>query len=209
MKFYCKIDLYAKISKGDIKMDKTFIVEMSARHVHVTKEDLETLFGKGHQLTPKKDLSQPGQFACEERVDLVGPKKTIPGVSILGPCRPETQIEVSLTDARTLGVAAAIRESGDIEGTEGIILRGPAGEVTLTKGVIAAKRHIHLTPEDAERLGVVDKEIVGVKIESERSAILGDVVCRVSPSYAAAMHIDTDEANAVCLPRNAVGTIVK
>ncbi|MBR5782804.1 MAG: phosphate propanoyltransferase [Clostridia bacterium] len=190
-------------------MDKTFIVEMSARHLHVTKEDLETLFGKGHELTPKKDLSQPGQFACEERVDLVGPKKTIPGVSILGPCRPETQVEVSLTDARTLGVAAAIRESGDIEGTAGIILRGPAGEVTLEKGVIAAKRHIHLTPEDAERLGVVDKEIVGVKIQSERSAILEDVVCRVSPSYAAAMHIDTDEANAVCLPRDAVGTIVK
>ena len=190
-------------------MDNTFIVEMSARHVHVTKEDLETLFGKGCELTPKKELSQPGQFACEERVDLVGPKKTIAGVSILGPCRPETQVEVSLTDARTLGVAAPIRESGDIEGSGAVTLKGPAGEVTLEKGVIVAKRHIHLTPEDAERLGVKDKDIVGVKIESERAAILGDVVVRVSPSYAAAMHIDTDEANAVALPRGAVGSIVK
>ena len=190
-------------------MENKILVETSARHIHVCESTLKTLFGEGATLTNKKDLSQPGQFACEERVDLIGPKKTIPGVSILGPCRPDTQVEVSLTDARTLGVAAPIRESGDIEGTAGITLKGPAGEVTLDKGVIAAKRHIHLTPADAERLGVADKEIVGVKIESERSAILEDVVVRVSPSYAAAMHIDTDAANAVALPRGAVGTIVK
>lgn len=190
-------------------MENTFIVEMSARHIHVTEADLETLFGKGAKLTPKKDLSQPGQFACEERVDLIGPKKTIAGVSILGPCRKETQVEISLTDARTLGVAAAIRESGDLEGTAGITIKGPAGEVTIEKGVIAAKRHIHFTTADAEKFGVKDKEIVSVKIDSERSAVLGDVVVRVSDSYAAAMHIDTDEANAVALPRAAVGTIVK
>lgn len=190
-------------------MENTFLVEMSARHVHVTEEHLEILFGKGAKLTPKKDLSQPGQFACEERVTLVGPRNTVAGISILGPCRKATQVELSLTDARTLGVAAAIRESGDIEGTAGITIQGPCGEVTIDKGVIAAKRHIHFTPADAEKFGVKDKDIVSVKIDSERSAVLGDVVVRVSENFAAAMHIDTDEANAVALPRNAVGYIVK
>ena len=188
---------------------ETFIVEMSARHVHVSEKDLEILFGKGAKLTVKKELSQPGQFACEERVDLIGPKKTIAGVSILGPCRGETQVEVSLTDARTLGVAAPIRESGDLANTPGITIKGPAGEITVEYGVIAAKRHIHMTPEDAEKFGVKDKEIVSVRIDSERSALLDDTVVRVSPSYATAMHIDTDEANAVALPRGAVGYIVK
>lgn len=186
-----------------------FIVEMSARHVHVSEKDLEVLFGKGAKLTVKKELSQPGQFASEQRVDLIGPKKTISGVSILGPCRKETQVEVSLTDARTLGVAAPIRESGDLAGTPGITIKGPAGEITTEYGVIAAKRHIHMTPEDAEKFGVCDKDIVKVMIESERSAVLGDTVVRVSPSYATAMHIDTDEANAVALPRGAEGYIVK
>ncbi|MBQ1238103.1 MAG: propanediol utilization protein, partial [Oscillospiraceae bacterium] len=128
------------------------LVETSARHLHVSQADLEVLFGKGAQLTPKKDLSQPGQFACVERVDVVGPKKTIAGVTILGPVRPATQVEVSLTDARTLGVAAPVRESGDVAGSAGCKLVGPCGEVELTEGVIAAKRHIHATPEDAEKL---------------------------------------------------------
>jgi putative phosphotransacetylase len=180
-------------------MSKKFIVETSARHVHVTQEDLETLFGKGAKLTHKKDLSQPGQFACEERVEVIGPKKSIAGVSILGPVRPSTQVELSMTDARSIGITAPIRESGDTAGSAGCKLVGPCGEVELKEGVIIAKRHIHLTPADAEELGVSDKEIVYVKIDTDgRKAILGDVVCRVSDKFACAMHIDTDEANAVC-----------
>lgn len=151
-----------------------FVVETSARHVHVTQEDLETLFGKGYELTKKKDLSQPGQYACEERVTVVGSKKELAGVSILGPVRPATQVEISLTDARSIGVAAPIRESGDIAGSGACKLVGPAGEVELKEGVIAAKRHIHATPEDAEKLGVQDKDVVSVKIETgERSLVFG------------------------------------
>lgn len=191
-------------------MSKEFIVETSARHVHVTQEDLETLFGKGAVLTKKKDLSQPGQFACEERVEVVGPKKSIAGVSILGPVRPATQVELSATDARSIGISAPIRESGDVAGSGACKLVGPCGEVELTEGVIVAKRHIHLTPEDAEELGVQDKDIVYVKLDTkDRSAILGDVVCRVSKNYARAMHIDTDEANAVCSAPGQMGIIVK
>ncbi len=190
-------------------MDNKFIVETSARHVHLTDADIETLFGKGATLTHKKDLSQPGQFACEERVKLVGPKKEIANVIILGPARPASQVEISLTDARTLGVEALVRESGDIEGTSGIKLVGPAGEVELSEGVIAAKRHIHMTPADAERLGVNDKQIVSVKIDSERSTVFGDVVVRVSPKFALAMHIDTDESNAACAFGKCFGEIVK
>ena len=187
-----------------------FIVETSARHVHVSAADLETLVGQGAALTHKKDLSQPGQFACEERVTVVGPKKEIAGVSILGPCRPETQVELSATDARSIGITAPVRESGDLEGSAPCKLVGPCGEVELEKGVIVAKRHIHLTPEDAAQLGVTDKEVVWVKLDTDgRSAVLGDVVCRVSPSYATAMHIDTDESNAVGSGRNQMGEIVK
>ena len=141
-------------------MSKEFIVETSARHVHVTQEDLETLFGKGAVLTKKKDLSQPGQFACEERVEVVGPKKSIAGVSILGPVRPATQVELSATAARSIGIAAPIRESGDVAGSGACKLVGPCGEVELKEGVIVAKRHIHLTPADAEELGVKDKDVV-------------------------------------------------
>lgn len=191
-------------------MSEKFIVETSARHVHVTQEHLEILFGKGHELTKKKDLSQPGQFACEERVTVVGSKKELAGVSILGPVRPETQVELSATDARSIGIVAPVKESGDIAGSGACKLIGPAGEVEISEGVIVAKRHIHLTPADAEELGVTDKQVVWVKLETpERSAILGDVVCRVSEKYARAMHIDTDEANAVGAPRELYGTIVK
>ncbi len=177
-------------------MDK-FIIETSARHVHVSQEALETLFGKGYALTAKKDLSQPGQYACEERVTVVGPKKELKGVSILGPVRPATQVELSATDARSIGVGIAIKESGDIAGTPGCKLVGPEGEIEISEGVIVAKRHIHMTPADAEKLGVKDKDIVSVKADSEeRSCIFGDVVVRVSDKFALAMHIDTDEANA-------------
>ena len=187
-----------------------FIVETSARHVHLSQEDLETLFGKGYQLTKKKGLSQPGQYACEERVTVVGTKKEMPGVSILGPVRPVSQVEISLTDARSIGVAAPIRESGDVAGSGACKLVGPCGEVELKEGVIAAKRHIHATPEDAEKLGVQDKDVVSVKIDTDgRSLVFGDVVVRVSPKFALAMHIDTDESNAAGCGREVYGEIVR
>ncbi len=190
-------------------MSKKFIIETSARHVHVTQETLERLFGKGATLTKKKDLSQPGQYACEERVTIVGPKKELANVSILGPVRPADQVELSATDARSIGVAAPIRESGDVAGSGACKIVGPCGEVEITEGVIVAKRHIHLTPEDAEELGVKDKDVVWVKCETDgRKAILGDVVCRVSPKFARAMHIDTDESNAIGAGRELYGEIV-
>ena len=174
-----------------------FIIETSARHVHVTKEALEILFGEGYELTNKKDLSQPGQFACVERVNVVGPKRELANVSILGPVRSACQVEISATDARSIGVDAVIRESGDIAGTPGCKLVGPKGEVELKEGVIVAKRHIHMTPADAEKFGVKDKEIVSVKAESAvRGCTFDDVVIRVSEKFALAMHIDTDESNA-------------
>ena len=191
-------------------MSKKFIVETSARHVHLTQEHLEALFGKGATLTHKKDLSQPGQFACEERVTIVGPKRELAGVSILGPVRPATQVELSATDARSIGVDAPIRESGDIAGSGACTIIGPKGEIEISEGVIVAKRHIHLTPADAEELGVKDKEIVWVKLDTDgRKAIFGDVVVRVSEKFARAMHIDTDESNAVSAPRSLEGEIVE
>lgn len=187
-----------------------FIVETSARHIHVTEADLAILFGEGAKLTHKKDLSQPGQFACEERVTIVGPKKELAGVSILGPVRPATQVELSATDARSIGITPIIKESGDIAGSAGCKIVGPAGEIEIKEGVIVAKRHIHLTPADAEELNVTDKEIVWVKIDSaERSAVLGDVVCRVNANFSRAMHIDTDESNAVGAGRGQMGEIIK
>ncbi len=190
-------------------MAKEVLVEISARHVHVTKEDLETLFGKGYELTPKKQLSQPGQFACEERVKVVGPKRELAGVSILGPCRSKTQVELSATDARSIGVSAPIRESGDVKDSGACKLVGPAGEVDLTEGVIVAKRHIHMTKADAEKFGISDKQIVKVALNTEgRSLVFGDVVARVSDSYALAMHIDTDEANAASVPGSCMGEIL-
>ena len=186
-----------------------FIVETSARHVHLSKADLETLFGEGYELTIKKMLSQPGQYACAERVDVVGPKKTIPGVSILGPTRNATQVEISLTDARSIGVSAPIRESGDIAGSGACKLVGPKGEVELKEGVIVAKRHIHATPADAEKYGLSDKQIVDVKVESDgRTLTFGDVIVRVNPNYALAMHIDTDESNAAFATPGMMGEIL-
>ncbi len=183
-------------------MNKPVLIETSARHVHVSRRVLDILFGEGYELTSKKDLSQPGQFACEERVQVIGPKSSFPAVSILGPVRPETQVELSAGDARSIGVKAPIRESGDLEGSAGCKLVGPKGEVELKDGVIIAKRHIHMTPEDAEKYALEDKQVVSVKVDTaERSLIFGDVVVRVSPKYALAMHIDTDESNAAgCTP---------
>ena len=187
-------------------MANKVLVETSARHVHVTREVLDILFGKDYELTVKKMLSQPGQYASAERVDVVGPKKTLTGVSILGPIRPETQVELSLTDARSIGVVAPVRESGQIAGSGACKLVGPKGEVEITEGVIAAKRHIHMTPADAAEFGVTDKQVVSVKIDSDgRSLTFGDVVVRVSEKYALAMHIDTDESNAGCVAPGTMG----
>ena len=191
-------------------MENKFIVETSAHHVHLTEEHIAVLFGEGAVLHNKKDLSQPGQFACEEQVNIVGPKGTINKVRILGPARPHSQVEVSATDARVLGVKAPVRESGDVEGTPGVKLVGPCGEIDLEDGVIIAKRHIHMTPADAEAFGVSDKQVVCVKLDTpDRALIFGDVVVRVSSKFALAMHIDTDECNAANAGGEVYGTIVK
>ncbi len=188
---------------------KEIMVETSARHIHLTDEAVETLFGKGYVLTNKKNLSQPGQYACAEKLEIIGPKGTLKA-SILGPTRKANQVELSLTDARSIGVSAPIRESGDTAGSAGCTLRNPlnGAEIKLEEGVIAAKRHIHMTPADAKEFGVEDKQIVSVKISSERSTIFGDVVVRVSDSYALAMHIDTDEANAACAFGDVKGLLI-
>lgn len=192
-------------------MANQFIVETSARHAHVTQETLELLFGEGYQLTVKKELSQPGQFASNERITVVGPKKELANVSILGPCRKLNQVELSATDARSIGIDAPIRESGDVAGSGACKLIGPKGEVELKEGVIVAKRHIHMTEKDAADFGVTNGEIVNVLVENGngRKTIFGDTVIRVSNSYALAMHVDTDESNAAACARNQMGTIVK
>ena len=177
------------------------LVETSARHIHVTDETLEKLFGKGYQLTVKKMLSQPGQYASNERVTVVGPKRELANVSILGPTRKVNQVELSATDARSIGVAAPVRGSGDVAGSGACKLVGPAGEVELSEGVIIAKRHVHMTPEDAQTLGVTDQQVVKVATGREgRKLVFDDVVIRVSERYATAMHLDTDESNAAGCP---------
>ena len=186
------------------------MVETSAHHVHVCRATLDVLYGKDYQLTNKKDLSQPGQFACTEKVTVVGPRGEMT-MSILGPERPADQVEISLTDARKLGVTAPVRESGDIDGTPGCKLVGPEGEVEIAQGVIVAQRHIHFDPKTAEEYGLKDKDIVSVKVGmgTGGETIFGDVVVRVSPKYAPAMHIDTDESNAAGLTGTVDGEILK
>lgn len=191
-------------------MKHKILVETSARHVHLTEEHFKILFGEDATLTFKKELSQPGQFAAEERVEVVGPKKSQPGVAILGPYRNKTQVEISATDARSLGFDVVVRESGDIKGTPGCKIRGPKGEIEISEGVIVAKRHIHLDPKTANEMGLADKEVVQVEINTEnRSLIFGDVVIRVREDFAPAMHIDTDEANAGGIVPNSYGYIIK
>ena len=186
------------------------LVETSARHVHLNQESLEILFGKDFELTRKKDLSQPGQFLSNEKVEIVGSRSAMKNVSILGPLREEVQVEISKTDARALGIDVCIRESGDLLGTSGCKIIGPAGEIEIFSGVIVAKRHIHLSPEDAQKFNLEDKQIVSVKIESEeRSLIFSDVVCRVSEKFSTAVHIDTDEANAANVNCTAEGFLIK
>lgn len=184
------------------------LIETSARHIHLSQKDLEILFGTEATLTKKKDLSQPGQFACEEKVKVVGPRGDLT-MTILGPVRPATQVELALTDARKLGFKPPTRESGDIAGTPGCKLIGPCGETEIDCGVIVAKRHIHFTPENALEYGVVDKQIVSVKTdENGRGLTFGDVVIRVNKNFAPAMHIDTDEANAAGIQGEVLGEVI-
>lgn len=185
-------------------------IETSARHIHVSQEDFEQLFGPGARLNYTKELSQPGQYACKERLTIIGPKGHFEKVIVLGPFRPATQVEISVTDARKLGIPSVIRQSGDIAGSPGCILEGPKGRIELKEGVIAAKRHIHMTPLDAVRAHVKDNDIVFVITTSyERSLIFSDVVVRVSPAFSLAMHVDTDEANAFANEDNPTGVILK
>jgi propanediol utilization protein len=170
--------------------------------VHLCKADVEALFGAGHKLTWKKELSQPGEFASEERVDVVGPKNALKNVAVLGPERANSQVEISVTDSFTIGIPVTVRESGDVAGTPGVMLRGPNGEIELKSGVIAAKRHVHMTPEDAERLGVENKQIMEVRVLTGRTLTYGDVVVRVGPKFKLSMHVDTDEANAALIGRD-------
>jgi len=182
-------------------------IEISAHHVHLSQEDVEALFGPGHQLTPEHELSQPGQFACAEKVHLVGPKGKIMNVRVLGPTRKETQVEIAMTEQFKLGLQPPIRESGDLAGTPGITLEGPAGTAQIPRGVICAQRHIHMSPEDAMKRGLRDKYVVRVRVEGDRELIFGDVVVRVNPNFRLAMHIDTDEGNAASIRTGMIGHI--
>ena len=180
-------------------------IEVSAHHVHLCAEDIEALFGKGAALTPEHELSQPGQFACKEAVHLIGPKGRIDRVRVLGPARKATQVEIAMTEGYRLGLKPPIRESGRVEGSPGIILEGLAGRVTLTQGVICALRHVHLSPSEAQLLGVNDKQVLRIRIEGDRELIYGDVLARVHPDFRLAMHVDTDEANAANLRTGMTG----
>ncbi|HPE95432.1 MAG TPA: phosphate propanoyltransferase [Bacillota bacterium] len=186
------------------------LVETSARHVHLTREDVDILFGEGYELTLKKALSQPGQFASNEKVNIEGPKGVINNVSILGPIRPRTQVEISLTDARKLGINAPVKESGDLDNTPGCRIFTDKGEVNANEGVIVAQRHIHLTPDTAKEFGLCEKQVVSVKLDTaDRALTFGNVVVRVSEKFAPAMHIDTDESNAACAFGTIYGEIIK
>lgn len=189
-------------------MEKLVPVGISNKHAHLSQADVETLFGEGYQLTPFKDLSQPGQFACEEKIDIVGVKGTLKGVRILGPARKESQIEISVADGFVLGVQAPVRDSGDLDGSPGAKMVGPKGEVELSKGVIVASRHIHMSTEEAEKFGLIDKEIVNVHVEGKRGLILNNVLVRVNKDYKLDMHVDLEEGNAAGLKNGQLVQIV-
>lgn len=171
-------------------------IALSNRHLHLSKEDIEVLFGEGYELVKMKDLSQSGQYAAEEKVDIVGPKGIIKGVRVLGPARPNTQIEISLTDSFTLGVNPPVRDSGDLADSPGIKIVGPKGELALREGVILAARHIHMHTTDAERFGVTDKQRVKIRTSGSRGLVFENVLIRVHPTYSLEMHVDVDEGNA-------------
>ena len=183
-------------------------IALSNKHIHLSQADVEALFGAGYELTHKKDLSQPGQFACEEMVEVVGPKGSTK-MRVLGPARPESQVEVSLADARGLGIAVPVRQSGDTEGTPGCKLVGPKGEVEMTKGVIVAARHIHMSLEDAERFGVKDKDVVSVQTTGERALLFNNVLVRANAAFALEMHVDLEEGNAAGVKNGDLVELVK
>ncbi len=197
-----------KKGKRDI-MKKQLPIALSNRHIHVSQEDLDVLFGKGHELQRIKDLSQPGQYACDEKVDVVGPKRTIKGVRVLGPVRGDTQLEISVSDAFTLGVDPVIRNSGDIKDTPGAKLVGPEGEVELDKGLIVAARHIHMHTSDAEEFGVKDNDIVTIKTEGPRGVTFHNVLVRVADSFALEMHVDVEEGNAAGIKNGDLVELIK
>ncbi len=184
-------------------------IEVSARHVHLDKESVEALFGVGHKLTPKRELSQPGQYLEEERVDVIGPKGSFKNVAVLGPERKHVQVEVSFSDAFALGINPPIRQSGDTKGSASVTLVGPAGEITIDEGAIVALRHVHMTPKDAEKLGLVDNQIVSVEALTDRKLVFEDTVIRVSPKFRTRMHVDVDEAGAAHIAGFALGKIIK
>lgn len=184
-------------------------IEVSARHVHLDKESVAKLFGEGHTLTPKRELSQPGQYLEEERVDVIGPKGTFKNVAVLGPERKHVQVEVSFSDAFALGINPPIRQSGDTKGSASVTLKGPKGEITIDEGAIVALRHVHMTPEDAERLGLVDNQVVSVETLTDRKTIFAETVIRVSPNFRTRMHVDVDEAGAAHIAGFALGRIIK
>ncbi|MEE2788237.1 MAG: acetate/propionate family kinase [Myxococcota bacterium] len=200
----------AKIVRGhhDVDGQLTIPIAISARHIHLTDEAVEALFGRGHTLTPTKPLSQPGQYACEERLTIIGPKRSIEGVRVLGPTRPKCQVEISRTDEFFIGIDAPVRNSGDVENSPGVTLEGPNGRLTLTEGLICARRHIHMTPDDAQAFGVQDRDVVEVAVDSDgRDLVFGDVLIRVKSTYALEMHVDTDEANAAEIRSGSVGVL--
>jgi len=184
---------------------KEIPVEVSAHHVHLCEKDVEALFGPRYQLSRRSDLSQPGQYACEETVNLVGPRGRVDRVRILGPTRSQTQVEIAMTEEFKLGVKAPIRASGDLDGSPGLTLEGPRGAVDLPRGVICSVRHIHMSPEDVLTFGLKDRDICMIRVEGERTLIFGDVLVRVNPDYRLAMHIDTDEANAASIRTGMLG----
>ncbi len=204
-----KIDSLIENIVEEVKSKLSVLVEASGRHVHLSRDDADALFGKGYEFKIKKPLSQPGQYACEERVDIAGPKGTIKNVAILGPCRGKTQIEISMTDARQLGINAPVRLSGDVEDTPGCKILNNDKEINVSKGVIVARRHIHITPEDAKKFNVRNNDVLKVKVFAERPLIFDDICARISKDFSTAVHIDYDEANACGFSADTVGIIVK
>lgn len=200
------MESYEKLAEKVIK--NIFVeLEASGRHVHVTKEQAQILFG--HPLTPKRDLSQPGQYLAGERVTVVGPKGKFENVAVLGPERPEAQVEISLTDGRVLGVTPPVRQSGDVNGSPGITLIGPKGQISLAQGLIVAQRHIHMTPNDAARMGFKDKQVVSLQTYTDRPTVFQDLVVRVSPQFQTYVHLDYDEANACGYQPGDLGRILQ
>jgi acetate kinase len=199
---------YQNVAEVRRQEKRGITVEVSAHHVHLSNPDIGVLFGPGYSLTPRSELSQPGQYACEETLNLIGPRGRVERVRILGPARSKTQIEIAMTEEFRLGLKAPIRASGDLNGSPGVVLEGPKGMLDITQGVICSARHIHMSPEDALSFGLKDRDICMVRIEGDRTLIFGDVLVRVDPDYRLAMHIDTDEANAANIRTGMLGYLV-